>query len=103
MGLRAQGTAILLTTHYIEEAEYLADRVAFLHKGVIVRIGTPKEIMSEMGRWAVDVVQEDDVRSRYFESRREAEAYLLDCGGVRTVRQVNLEDAYLCITHSEVG
>ncbi len=103
MGLRAQGTTILLTTHYIEEAEYLADQVAFLQQGEIVKLGTPKEIMAEVGRWAVDVVREKDVSSSYFESRREAEEYLLSCGGARTVRQVCLEDAYLSITRGGVA
>ena len=39
--LRALGKTILLTTHYLDEAEQLADRVAVLREGVIVREGTP--------------------------------------------------------------
>ena len=39
--LRALGKTILLTTHYLDEAEQLADRVAVLRDGVIVREGTP--------------------------------------------------------------
>jgi len=35
---------VLLTTHYLDEAEQLADRVAVLRDGVIVRIGTPREL-----------------------------------------------------------
>ncbi|GAA1015072.1 ABC transporter ATP-binding protein [Streptomyces thermogriseus] len=42
--LRDGGTTVLLTTHYLEEAEALADRVAILHKGRIAAAGTPDEV-----------------------------------------------------------
>jgi ABC-2 type transport system ATP-binding protein len=42
--LRADGTTVLLTTHYLEEAEALADRLAILHQGRIVASGTPTEV-----------------------------------------------------------
>jgi ABC-2 type transport system ATP-binding protein len=43
--INKQGTTILLTTHYIEEAEQLCDRLALINKGEIVKTGTPKELM----------------------------------------------------------
>ena len=43
-GLRSLGTTILLTTHYLDEAEQLSDRVAVLREGRIVREGTPAEL-----------------------------------------------------------
>ncbi|MCB5182545.1 ABC transporter ATP-binding protein [Streptomyces antimicrobicus] len=42
--LQAQGTTVLLTTHYLEEAEQLADRLAILHEGELVLSGTPAEV-----------------------------------------------------------
>ena len=42
--LRSLGKTILLTTHYLDEAEQLADRVAVLRDGTIVKIGTPREL-----------------------------------------------------------
>lgn len=42
--LRADGTSILLTTHYLDEAEALADRVAVINKGVIIEISTPANL-----------------------------------------------------------
>ncbi len=45
-GLRARGTTVLLTTHYMDEAEQLCDRVAILDRGVVVATGTPIEVTS---------------------------------------------------------
>ena len=42
--LRSLGKTVLLTTHYLDEAEQLADRVAVLREGQIVRVGTPAEL-----------------------------------------------------------
>jgi ABC-2 type transport system ATP-binding protein len=62
--LRSLGKTVLLTTHYLDEAEQLADRVAVMREGVIVRIGTPRELTSA----------EVDVEIRY---RRDGEEILL--------------------------
>jgi len=43
-GLRASGTTILLTTHLLDEAERLADRVAIIDRGRLVALGTPREL-----------------------------------------------------------
>jgi ABC-2 type transport system ATP-binding protein len=43
-GLRGRGATVLLTTHYLEEAEALADRLEILHEGRIVRSGTAEQI-----------------------------------------------------------
>lgn len=45
-GLKEQGTTIVLTTHYLDEAESLADRLAIMHQGRIVREGTVDEVVA---------------------------------------------------------
>ena len=47
--LKKQGRGVLLTTHYLEEAEELADRVAIMHHGKIIAHGTVDEIVSKHG------------------------------------------------------
>jgi ABC-2 type transport system ATP-binding protein len=47
--INAEGTTILLTTHYLEEAEQLCDRVAFINKGEIVASGTNAELAAQFG------------------------------------------------------
>ncbi|WP_069164745.1 ABC transporter ATP-binding protein [Nocardia altamirensis] len=45
--LKASGVTMVLTTHYLDEAEALADRIAIMHKGEIVRTGTLREIVDD--------------------------------------------------------
>jgi ABC-2 type transport system ATP-binding protein len=45
-GLKKEGRTVLLTTHYLEEAEELADKVAIMNKGRIITSGTPAEIIT---------------------------------------------------------
>jgi ABC-2 type transport system ATP-binding protein len=55
-GLRASsGMTILLTTHYLDEAERLCDRVAIVHEGRIVALDTPAALLATMGREIVEL------------------------------------------------
>lgn len=49
-GLRADGVTIILTTHYIEEAEQMADRVGIISKGEIIVVERKQELMRKLGR-----------------------------------------------------
>ena len=48
-GFRATGRTVLLTTHYMDEAERLCDRVAVVDKGQVIAQGTPKELIARLG------------------------------------------------------
>ena len=49
-GLKERGKTVFLTTHYMEEAEYLADSIAIIHRGRIVAEGTLDDLLREYGR-----------------------------------------------------
>jgi ABC-2 type transport system ATP-binding protein len=49
-GLRASGVTIILTTHYIEEAENIADRIGVIHKGEIILVEDKRELMRKLGK-----------------------------------------------------
>jgi len=53
--LNAQGKTILLTTHYLEEAEDLCERVAILDRGELVAVGPPEELTRRVGQDVVEV------------------------------------------------
>jgi ABC-2 type transport system ATP-binding protein len=50
-----QGVTVLLATHYIEEAEYLCDRIAIMNMGRIMAIGTPEELKDSVGKSVVSL------------------------------------------------
>ena len=47
-GFRSEGRTVILTTHYMEEAERLCDRVAIMDRGVIIAQGSPRELISRL-------------------------------------------------------
>ena len=49
-GLRASGVTVILTTHYIEEAEEMADRIGIIHHGELILVRDKVELMRELGR-----------------------------------------------------
>ena len=53
--LHKKGKTILLTTHYIEEAELLCDNVAIIDEGTILKEGSPKQLTKELGKSGVTV------------------------------------------------
>jgi ABC-2 type transport system ATP-binding protein len=103
-GLRALGKTILLTTHYLEEAEQLADRVAVINAGRIVASGTPSELT---GQEQTEIVYRENGRELRIETRNptralhELTAQALAAGreleGLE-VRRRSLEDVYLALT-----
>lgn len=101
--IKADGTTIFLTTHYIEEAELLADRVAFLDHGNIVAEDKPATLMATVGEWAVDFLDENRLRTVYFRKRDEAGDYVINRANGCTVRRVNLEDAFLSMTGRKIS
>lgn len=60
-GLRARGTSILLTTHYMEEAQHLCDRVAIMSEGRIVAEGTSSSLIAMTGTTSIRFSRVDDL------------------------------------------
>jgi ABC-2 type transport system ATP-binding protein len=104
-GLRALGKTILLTTHYMEEAHALADRLAILREGRIVATGSPRELLDghasveiRFSRNGEDVLIATEEPTRVLhELTTEALAEGRELEGLQ-VRRRSLEDVYLELT-----
>jgi ABC-2 type transport system ATP-binding protein len=125
-GLRSRRElTVLLTTHYLDEAERLCDRVAIMHAGRIVALDTPRALLAGLGRELVEVRLDGDVESAlaslrergvagddafavgsrltvplHDRSSREAIAAVHDLGigGAISAREPTLDDVYLRLT-----
>jgi ABC-2 type transport system ATP-binding protein len=106
--LRALGKTILLTTHYIEEAQQLADRVAVLRGGRIVALGTPSELIGAAPateiryrlNGEVVVVHTEEPTRVLHELTARALADGVELDGLE-VRRPTLEEVYLTLTEEE--
>lgn len=86
---------IILTTHYMEEAEALCDRVALINRGKLDVVDTPKALIDSLGSFCVDEPTEDGTRSHYFRDRADAIACLSECSEAAVLRTTTLEDVFV--------
>lgn len=93
--LNEQGLTILLTTHYIEEAQSLCDRVALMDGGKLEEIDSPAGLIEKLGAYAVDIITADGVESKYFKERSLAIAYLSGLEEKSALRDTTLEDVFI--------
>jgi lipooligosaccharide transport system ATP-binding protein len=116
--LRASGVTVLMSTHYIEEAERLADTVAVMSHGSVVALGRPDEVVrAQAGEQALEVYGPADhlesvialAQREGWRTRRSGPAVVIvhaeridgrAPGGVR--RPANLEDAFVMLTGEEI-
>lgn len=93
--LNGQQLTILLTTHYMEEAESLCDRVGLMNHGVLEQPAPPKQLIETLGRYAVDISGHNGLDSRFFPDREQAVAFLSSQAQEATLRHTTLEDVFV--------
>jgi ABC-2 type transport system ATP-binding protein len=104
-GMKSEGATIFLTTHYIEEAEVLCDRVGIIHRGRMISLGSPLELRQNLGLVTVESRKsENNPEYRYFPDRAAAAEYVktLPSGGNIIMRESNLEDVFVELTGRKV-
>lgn len=85
--LRAEGTAVLITSHYLEEIDALADRVAIIDRGLVIATGTPSALKDQVGGDRITL------RIREFTPLEEAETARVMLSALPTVQEVIINSA----------
>ena len=97
-----RGTTVLLTTHYMEEAEMLSDRVGVIHEGRLIALDTVKNLLSTQNLTVKATYRAEGASepTTIFGSDDRELVDRLRAKNVReySIRQANLEDVYLAIT-----
>ncbi|MDR2720631.1 MAG: ABC transporter ATP-binding protein [Nitrososphaerota archaeon] len=105
--LNKDGTTIFLTTHYIEEAEVLCDRVGIMHHGQLIAVDEPANLRKKVGSIVVEtLVDGKDTHYQFFADRDAATNYVKNLPSeTKTViiRESNLEDVFIEQTGEKVG
>jgi len=100
--LNGEGMTVLLTTHYIEEAEHLCNRVAILEKGKLIALDSPRTLCQRVGSYVVEWPEVDGVKTKFFTDRAMAAEFSATLTTTTTLRQTNLEDTFVELTGRKV-
>ena len=100
--MAGDGVTVLLTTHYIEEAENLCNRVAIINKGQLVDIDTPASFCQRMGRITVEWQTDEGRQFKFFDNKQEAAVFAATLEASH-IRRSNLEDVFIELTGKKTG
>lgn len=101
--LNGSQMTILLTTHYMEEAQALCGRVALINRGKLQKLDSPEALIRELGPFTVDETGEGGLVSKYFHDREQAIAYLASRGDQAALRATTLEDVFVTCAGQKLG
>jgi ABC-2 type transport system ATP-binding protein len=100
--LNGEGLTVLLTTHYIEEAESLCRRVAIMDKGKLIALNAPASLCQRLGSYVVEWNETGSTQYRYFALRPEAAGFVGGLAVNAVLRRSNLEDVFVELTGRRV-
>jgi len=100
--LKRQGVTLMLTTHYIEEADALCDRVAIMQAGSIIALDRPSILKQGVGKFSIECLGRHDIARTFFPTREEALNAGRDLCEDVIVRESTLEDVFINLTGERI-
>ena len=101
--LKDKGIAIFMTTHYLEEAQALCERIGLIDEGRLIELDAPERIIEGVGKFVLDCYQNGKMTQKFFDDRKSAIAAADQIEGGFKVREANLEDAFIKLTNKDLG
>lgn len=100
---KIEGRTIILTTHYIEEADALCDRVGILSRGRLIALGRPDDLKRSVGNYVLEKLDgQGKLIQHIMRSEEEALSLARNLGPPFTVRRSNLEDVFIKLTGERI-
>lgn len=97
------GRTVVITTHYIEEAEALCNRVGILSKGKLIALDSPDNLKARVGEYVVEFIDgEGRFVQQTWRSREQAHEHARLVETAVTVRGTNLEDVFIQLTGERI-
>ncbi len=100
---KIEGRTIILTTHYIEEAEALCDRVGILSRGRLISLDSPQNLKALVGEYIVEfITPEGKLIQQICKNAEEAHGLAKQRENGVTIRRTNLEDVFIKLTGERI-
>ena len=100
---KIEGRTVVLTTHYIEEAEALCDRVGILSRGRLIALDCPNNLKKIVGEYVVEFINpEGKLIQQICRNPEEAHALARQRENGVTIRRTNLEDVFIKLTGERI-
>lgn len=97
------GRTVILTTHYIEEAEALCRRVGIMSRGGLIALDTPGNLKNSVGEYIVELINaEGKLQQQICPSRDDANKIAAGYSGNVIIRKTNLEDVFIQLTGERI-
>jgi ABC-2 type transport system ATP-binding protein len=101
--LNKKGITIILTTHYLEEAEKLCDKIALINEGNLIMYGSKNDYYEKFGKVAVETGTGLNKKVKLYKTKDTALNEIKKIDEISTLRNTSLEDVFIKLTEEKIN